>query len=149
MNSESSLMLFSVGEFVFAMEIGSLLEVAEISAGKLSPDETGPFRYRFNFRGEYVPVLDMAERSGMMPTPVTGFLHVLVVEINSNSFAMLIDDILEVAKGKGVAYRFPAMLRSERNRYIKAIYRLNDRISFFVEPGSLLKDEEIAVLRAS
>lgn len=149
MNSESSLMLFSVGEFVFAMEIGSLLEVAEFSAGKLSPDETGPFRYRFNFRGKDIPVLDMAERSGMMPTPIEGFLQLLMVEMDSKPFALLIDKILEVAKEEGVMYRLPAMLHSEHNRYIKAVYRLNYRISFFIDPGSLLKDEEIAVLRAS
>ncbi|MEK7852142.1 MAG: chemotaxis protein CheW [Deltaproteobacteria bacterium] len=149
MNSESSLMLFSVREFVFAMEIGSLLEVAQISSEKLSPDEAGPFRYRFNFRGKDIPVLDLAERSGIIPTPIEGLLQLLVVEMNSNPFALLIDKVLEVAKEEGVVYRFPAMLRSERNEYIKAIYRLNDRISFFIEPGSLLKDEGIAELRTS
>lgn len=149
MNSESSLMLFSVREFVFAMEIGSLLEVAQVSAGKLSPNEAGPFRYRFNFRGKEIPVLDMAERTGIMPTPIEGFLQLLVVEMNSNPFALVIGKILEVAKEEGVVYRFPAMLQSERNRYIKAIFRLNDRISFFIDPGSLLRDEEIAVLRTA
>ena len=149
MNSESSLMLFSVRDFVFAMEIGSLLEVAQINAGSLSSDDGGPFRYRLNFRGKDIPVLDMAECSGIMPTPIEGFLHLLVVEMNSNPFALLIDKILEVAKEGGVVYRLPAMLRSERNRYIKAIYRLHDRISFFIDPGSLLKDEEVAILRAS
>lgn len=149
MNSESSLMLFSVGEFAFAMEIGGLLEVAQVSAGRLSPGEEGPFRYRFNFRGKEIPVLDMAERSGIMTPPIEGFLQLLVVEMNSNPFAVLIDKILEVAKEEGVVYRLPAMLRSEDNRYIKAVYRLNDRISFYIDTASLLKDEEIAVLRAS
>lgn len=149
MNSEPSLMLFSVRDFVFAMEIGTLLEVAQINAGSLSPDAGGPFRYRFNFRGKDIPVLDMAERSGIMPTPIEGLLHLLVVEMNSHPFALLIDKILEVAKEEGVVYRLPAMLRTERNRYIKAIYRLNDRISFFIDPGPLLKDEEVAILRAS
>lgn len=149
MNGESSLMLFTVRGFVFAMEIGSLLEVAQISADKLLVDEEGAFRHRFNFRGKHIPVVDMSERAGIMPAPMEGLLHFLVIEMNSDTFALLIDNILEVAKEEGAVYRFPAMLRSDGNKYIKAIYRRSGMMSFLIDPRSILKDEEIAALRDS
>lgn len=145
---ESSLMLFSVRDFVFALEIGSLLKVAEISAERVSVYEEAPFRYRFNFRGNEIPIVDMSERTGGMPTPLTGFLQLLVVEINSCPFALLIDKVLNVVKGVGTVYRFPEMLRTEQNRYLKAVCRLDNKIYLILEPGPVLKDTEIAALRA-
>ena len=149
MGDESSLMLFSVKGFVFAIEVGDLLEVAEISAERISVCEGGSFSYRFDFRGNDTPVVDMARRVCGMPTPVTGLLQLLVVEIDSRPFALMIDKVLEVVKRAGIVYRFPDMLRTEENRYIKAIYRLNNTICMEIGAGSVLKDNELAELRAS
>lgn len=147
MGDESSLMLFSVREFVFAIEIGNLLEVAQIDAANLCLDE-GPFKYIFDFRGARIPVLDLAELAGMTQTPARSSLQLLVVEAHSRPFALLIDKVLEVAKGKGAVYRFPEMLRTERNRYVRAVYLLNNKISFVFDPALVLRDDEIAAMRA-
>ncbi|MBF8251258.1 MAG: CheW-like protein, partial [Deltaproteobacteria bacterium] len=142
-------MLFSVKGFVFAIEVGDLLEVAEISAERISVCEEGLFSYKFDFRGNAIPVVDMARRVCGIPTPVTGLLQLLVVEIDSHPVALIVDKVLEVVKGAGTVYRFPEMLRTEENSYIKAIYRLNDTLYLVLGPASVLKDDEAVELRAS
>lgn len=149
MSNESSLMLFSVKGFIFAIGVGDLLEVAEVGAERISVCKEGPFSYRFDFRGNDIPVVDMARRICGIPTPVTGLLQLLVVETDSHPFALMIDRVLEVAKGAGIAYRFPEMLRTEGNSYIKAIYRLNNSMCMDIEAASVLSDSELAELRAS
>lgn len=149
MGDESSKMLFSVKGFVFAIEVGDLLEVAEISAERISVCEEGLFSYKFDFRGNAIPVVDMARRVCGMPTPFTGLLQLLVVEIDSHPFALVVDKVLEVVKGAGTVYRFPEMLRNEENSYIKAIYRLNDTLYLVLVPALVLKDDEAGELRAS
>ena len=130
MGDESSRMLFSVKGFVFAIEVGDLLEVAEISAERISVCEEGLFSYKFDFRGTAIPVVDMARRVCGMHMTLTGLLQLLVVEIDSRPFALIVDKVLEVVKGAGIVYRFPEMLSTEENSYIKAIYRLNDTLYF-------------------
>ncbi|MBI4746252.1 MAG: chemotaxis protein CheW [Deltaproteobacteria bacterium] len=149
MSDESKLMLFSVKGFVFAIGVADLLEVAEISAERISVSEEGPFSYKFDFRGIDTPVVDMARRISGMPTPVTGLLQLLVVETGSRPFALMIDKVLEVVKRAGIVYRFPEMLRTEENRYIKAIYRLNNTMCMEIGAASVLNDTELAELRAS
>jgi len=149
MAGESSLMLFSVREFIFALEIGTLLEVAQVPAERVCSEEEGPFRYKLDFRGKRIPVLDLAERIGMQPLPMTGTLQLLVVEVDSRPFALLINRILKVAKGKGIVYRFPSMFRTMHNRYIEAVYRLDNKMSFVLNPNAILPDNEIAALRSA
>lgn len=139
MADESSLMLFSVREFIFALEIGNLLEVAQVPAERVYSEGEGPFRYKLDFRGTRIPVLDLAERSGMQPLPMTGTLQLLVVEADTRPFALLITRILEVAKGKGTVYRFPSMFRTGHNRYIEAVYRHDNNISFVLNPKAILQ----------
>ncbi|MDO8444983.1 MAG: chemotaxis protein CheW [Deltaproteobacteria bacterium] len=149
MADESSLMLFSVREFIYALEIGTLLEVAQVPAERVYSEEEGPFRYKLDFRGTRIPLLDLAERSGMPPFPMTGTLQLLVVEADHRPFALLITRILEVAKGKGTVYRFPSMFRTGHNRYIEAVYRLDNKMSFVLNPKGILRDNEIAAMRSA
>ena len=149
MGDESSQMLFSVKGFVFAIEVGELLEVAEIGAERISVSEGGVFSYKIDFRGNCIPVVDMARRVSGMPTAVTGLLQLLVVEADSHPFALIIDKVLGVAKGAGIVYRFPEMLRTEENHYIKAIYRLKNTMYLVFGAASMLNDSELAELRAS
>ena len=146
MGDESSLMLFSVREFLFAIEIGSLLEVTQIDAVNIHQEE-GPFKYSFDFRGARTPIIDLAEIAGRMPAPMAGSMQLLVVDSQTHPFAFLIDRVSEVAKGKGAVYRFPEMLRTERNRFIRAIYLIDNRMSYVFDPDLLLKEDEIAALR--
>jgi chemotaxis signal transduction protein len=143
MGEESSLLLFSVRGFPFAVEVGSLLEVTVIDASCVSPED-GPFRYGFDFRGEKTPIVDLVE-----PSSMAGSLHLLVVDMYHHPVAFPVDRVTDVVKGEGAVYRFPRMLRTERNRYIKAVYRVGGRISFVIDPGLVLSDDQIAILRAS
>lgn len=148
MGDESAMMLFSIKGFVFAIEVSVLLEVAEISAERISSYQEGTFSYKFNFRGNDIPVVDMARRISGISTPVTGPLQLIVVEASSRPFALMIDKVLEVIKGAGIVYRFPEMLRTEDNRYINAVYMLNNVMYLILGAASVLKDGEIAELRA-
>lgn len=149
MGDGSLRMLFSVNGFVFAIDVSDLLEVAEIDAERILVSEGGAFSYKIDFRGNYIPVVDMARRVCGVPTAVAGLLQLLVVEMDSRPFALIIDKVLEVVKGAGTVYRFPEMLRTEENRYIKAIYRFKNTIYMALGAASLFNDSELSELRAS
>lgn len=145
MDTEASLMLFSVREFVFAIEIGNLLEVTLVAPDKVLPDNEGCFKAVFDYRGIRVPVIQLAADTN--PFPISDSLQLLIVD-GQRPLAILIDRVMEVVTGKGDVYRFPDMLRTEKNRFIKAIHRFKDGMTFVIDPALILNDYEISALRA-
>ncbi len=145
MDTEASLMLFSAREFVFAIEIGNLLEVTLVAPDKVLPDNEGCFKAVLDYRGIRIPVIQLAADTN--PFPMSDSLQLLIVD-GQRPLAILIDRVMEVVSGKGDVYRFPDMLRTEKNRFIKAIHRFNGGMAFVVDPALILNDDEIAASRA-
>lgn len=144
MDTEASLMLFSAGEFVFAIEIGNLLEVTSVEPGKVLSDNEGRFKAILDYRGIRIPVIRLAGDTN--PFPLSDSLQLLVVD-GQRPIAVIIDRVMEVATGKGAVYRLPEMLRTEKNRFIKAVYSFNGGMAFVIDPALILNDDEIAALR--
>lgn len=147
MGDESSRMLFNVSGFVFAVEVFDLMEVAEIAAERISVSEDGLFPYKYDFRGKAIPVVDMTTRVGGNSKPLEGVLELLVIEVDTHPFALIVDKVLGVIKGGGVVYRFPEMLRTEENSYIKSMYKLKGTLYLILQPASVLSEAEAAELR--
>lgn len=145
MDTEASLMLFSAREFVFAIEIGNLLEVALVASDKVLPDNEGCFKAALDYRGIRIPVIQLAADTN--PFPISDSLQLLIVD-GQRPLAILIDRVMEVVSGKGDVYRFPDMLRTEKNRFIKAVHRFKGGMAFVIDPALILNDYEISALRA-
>ena len=145
MDTEASLMLFSVREFVFAVEIGNLLEVTLVAPDKVLPDNEGSFKAVLDYRGIRIPLIQLAEDD--KPLPMSDSLQLLIVD-GQGPLAILIDRVMEVVSEKGDVYRFPDMLRTEKNRFIKAVHRFKAGMTFVIDPALILNDDEVAALRA-
>lgn len=144
MDTEAALMLFSVSEFLFALEIGNLVEVTLINPEDLLQDTDGQFESLLNYRGSRIPVVRLI---GDIKTCKQDQLQVLIA-YRVRPFAILIDKVKEIVSGHGTVYRLPEMLRTSKNRFIKAVFRFNNKIAFEIDPSLLINTNEIAALKA-
>jgi purine-binding chemotaxis protein CheW len=120
---------FTVGRQLFGLPIGQVQDV--FMPGRLTPVPTAPDEFAgvLNLRGRIVTALDMRVRLGMAPRESSEQPMAVGIEIDGESYGLLIDEIGEVLKlNPSERQPVPANLDSGLSRVAGGIHRLDDQL---------------------
>jgi purine-binding chemotaxis protein CheW len=149
----NSFLSFRLGEEVFALHVGKvqkILEMTEITEVPRSPDY---MKGVINLRGNVLPVIDMRVKFGMAPAERTKTTCILVIEAEIEKetvmVGLLVDAVQAVQKIKDEEILPPPSIGSKfRSDFISGMTRFNDRFYMVLNIDLLLSSDDLINLKA-
>jgi purine-binding chemotaxis protein CheW len=145
---------FTLGREIFALDIGTVREVLELTTITRIP-RTPPFmRGVINLRGHAVPVVDMRLKLGMSKGEDTVDTCIIIVEIDFEGeqtvMGALVDSVREVFEMAPEAIEAaPKMGAAVNAEYIRGMGRQNDNFIIILDIGKIFSAEELALVRGA
>ena len=143
---------FTLGREIFALDIGTVREVLELTTITRIP-RTPPFmRGVINLRGHAVPVVDMRLKLGMSKGEDSVDTCIIIVEIDFEGeqtvMGALVDSVREVFEMAPEAIEAaPKMGAAVNAEYIRGMGRQNDNFIIILDIGKIFSAEELALVR--
>ncbi len=143
---------FTLGKEIFALDIGTVREVLELTSITKIP-RTPPFmRGVINLRGHAVPVVDMRLKLGMSKGEDTVDTCIIIVEIEFDGeytiMGALVDSVREVFEmTPDTIEPAPKMGAAINAEYIKGMGRQNEQFIIIIDISKIFSAEELAMAK--
>jgi len=143
---------FTLGKEIFALDIGTVREVLELTSITKIPRTPGFMRGVINLRGHAVPVVDMRLKLGMSKGEDTVDTCIIIVEIEFDGeftvMGALVDSVREVFEmTPDTIEAAPKMGAAINAEYIKGMGRQNDQFIIIIDINKIFSAEELAMAK--
>lgn len=143
---------FKLGEEVFALEIGKVLEVLDLTAVTKVPRTPAFMCGVINVRGSVVPVVDLRLKFGMSRTEKTVNTCIIIMEVRVDSettiLGALADSVQEVIDLESEhiepAPRIGTKLKTE---FITGMGKQNDKFIIILDIDKIFSTEELTLVQ--
>ncbi len=150
MNIDTSQHLtFVLGKEIFAISIGSVREVLELTKITKIPRTPDYMRGVINLRGHAVPVVDMRRKFGMAPAETTVDTCIIIVEVDGGEDRVviggLVDAVREVFEIPAEAMEPPPRMGAAvKVDYIRGMTRQDEEFVIILDIDKVFSAEELA-----
>jgi purine-binding chemotaxis protein CheW len=140
---------FSLSEGEYAIAVLRVREIIEHEAVTRVPSTPAFVRGVINLRGSVVPVVDLARKFGLPPSPVTKRTCIVIVEVESES-GRLVMGVLADAVNQVVEFRPeeieapPAFGTPVRVDFLKGLGKLGEEFVLILDTDRVLSTGELA-----
>lgn len=143
---------FTLGKEIFALDIGTVREVLELTTITKIPRTPQFMRGVINLRGHAVPVVDMRLKLGMSQGEDTVDTCIIIVEIDFDGeqtvMGALVDSVREVFEMPPETIEAaPRMGAAVNAEYIRGMGRQDDNFIIILDIGRIFSAEELALVR--
>jgi purine-binding chemotaxis protein CheW len=143
---------FTLGKEIFALDIGTVREVLELTSITKIPRTPEFMRGVINLRGHAVPVVDMRQKLGMSKSEDTVDTCIIIVEIEFDGeftvMGALVDSVREVFKmTPDTIEPAPKMGAAINAEYIRGMGRQNEQFIIIIDINKIFSAEELAMAR--
>lgn len=142
---EYQLVVFSIGNEEFGVEIGQVREIVRLVQITYLPKAPVFIEGVVNLRGQVLAVIDLAKRIGIESNPRTESTRIIVVEVESNTVGMIVDAVSEVLRlSSDDVDEVPMLVDTEvPEHYIRGVGKLKDRLLVLLDLDKILTPEEV------
>ena len=150
-NGSGQYLTFTLGEEVFALDIGTVREVLEYTAITRIPRMPTFMKGVINLRGHAVPVMDMRLKFGMPETEHTVNTCIIIVEVaregDSVVLGALADSVREVVDmDQTEIENAPSMGAAVDAQFLRGIGKLGDEFVLLLDIDKSFSLDEIAAI---
>jgi purine-binding chemotaxis protein CheW len=148
--STTTIVVFRMGGEEFGTEIGNVVEVLEYREPVRVPKAPEFLEGVIYLREAILPVIDLRKRMEISQAPPTADTRYLVVVIDGERVALLVDAVVEVAHLRGEELAEPpALFRGVAAEYLHGLGKVGERVVIVLKVDRILSSQErIALLRA-
>ena len=148
--STTTIVVFRMGGEEFGTEISNVVEVLEYREPVRVPKAPDFLEGVIYVRDSMMPVIDLRKRMEIETMPPTSDTRFLVVLIDEERVALLVDAVVEVAHLRGEELADPPpFFRGVAGEYLHGLGKLRDRMVIVLRVERILSSQErIALLRA-
>jgi purine-binding chemotaxis protein CheW len=146
----TTIVVFRMGGEEFGTEIGNVVEVLEYREPVRVPKAPDFLEGVIYVRDSIMPVVDLRKRMEITGAPPTADTRFLVVLIDEERVALIVDAVVEVAHLRGTDLAEPPpFFRGVAAEYLHGLGKLRDRMVIVLKVDRILTSQErIALLRA-
>ncbi len=140
---------FNLSDEVFAVDVGRVREILEITSITKVPQTPEFMRGVINLRGSVVPVIDMRLKFGMSETERTVNTCIVVVEVEMDGenivLGALADSVQEVIEMEPAQIEAAPHIGTHLNTdFIKGMGKHNERFVMILDIDKIFSGEELA-----
>ena len=148
--STTTIVVFRMGDEEFGTEISNVVEVIEYREPVRVPKAPDFLEGVIYLREDILPVVDLRKRMEIGTTPPTADTRYLVVIIDEERVALLVDAVVEVAHLRGTDLADPPpFFRGVSAEYLHGLGKVREKVVIVLKVERILSSQErIALLRA-
>ena len=148
--STTTIVVFRMGDEEFGTEISNVVEVLEYREPVRLPKAPEFLEGVIYLRDAILPVVDLRKRMEIATSPATADTRFLVVLIDQERVALLVDAVVEVAHLRGTDLADPPpFFRGVAAEYLHGLGKVRERVVIVLKVERILTSQErIALLRA-
>lgn len=142
---EYQLVVFSIGDEEFAVDIAQVREIVRLIQITYLPKAPAFIEGVVNLRGQVIAIIDLAKRLGISSKPKSEASRIIVVEISENTAGMIVDSVSEVLRlSADQLQEVPSIIDTEvPEHYIRGVGKLKDRLLVLLDLNKVLSPEEV------
>ena len=146
----TTIVIFRMGDEEFGTEIGSVVEVLEYRPPVRMPQAPEFLEGVIYLRDAIIPVFDLRKRMELEARAATPETRYVIVLIDEERVALLVDAVLEVAHVRGDDLSAPPpFFRGVAGEYLHGLAKVRERVVIVLKIERILTSQErIALLRA-
>ncbi|MBV5340204.1 MAG: chemotaxis protein CheW [Deltaproteobacteria bacterium] len=143
---------FNLSDEVFAVDVGRVREILEITNITKVPQTPEFMRGVINLRGSVVPVIDMRLKFGMSETERTVNTCIVVVEVDMDGenivLGALADSVQEVIEMESSQIEAAPHIGTHLNTdFIKGMGKYNERFVMILDIDKIFSGDELAAVQ--
>ncbi|MDD2309856.1 MAG: chemotaxis protein CheW [Desulfuromonadaceae bacterium] len=143
---------FNLSDEVFAVDVGRVREILEITSITKVPQTPEFMRGVINLRGSVVPVIDMRLKFGMSETERTVNTCIVVVEVDMDGenivLGALADSVQEVIEMESSQVEAAPHIGTHLNTdFIKGMGKYNERFVMILDIDKIFSGDELAAVQ--
>jgi len=147
-HSEEQIVVFSLHDQVYGVNIASVLEIIRTESVTKVPGTPVFIEGIINLRGKVVPVMDLAVRFGMPPSHISDTTRVIIVEAGGVTMGMIVNSVSEVLRIPASNLEaIPALISGSSIEALRGVALVDKQMVVLLDLGKLLYDEEKNRLR--
>lgn len=142
---EYQLVVFSIGNEEFGVDIAQVREIVRLIAITYLPKAPSFIEGVVNLRGQVVAVIDLAKRLNIPSSPRGESTRIVVVEFDGLTMGMIVDAVSEVLRlSSENVEEVPSVIQTEvQEHFISGVGKLKDRLLVLLNLKQVLTAEEI------
>lgn len=141
-NAHEKVVVFQVGEDLFAAGVQSVERVLRLQPARPVPDVPAWVDGVFEYRDRMVPVINLRRRFELPEADAKPETRTLVMNANGGWIAITVDAVLEVSAGTGEVSAPPAFFRGLAGEYLQGLMRRGEQVVLVLDVDRLLSATE-------
>ncbi|OGX24403.1 MAG: chemotaxis protein CheW [Omnitrophica WOR_2 bacterium RIFCSPHIGHO2_02_FULL_45_21] len=142
---EYQLVVFTIGDEEFGVEISQVREIVRLIAITYLPKAPVFIEGVVNLRGQVVAVIDLAKRLNIPSKPRGNNTRIIIVEVAGMTMGMVVDSVSEVLRLSSENIEgVPSVIETEvEEHFISGVGKLQDRLLVLLDLEKILTLDEI------
>ncbi|MFP4698311.1 MAG: chemotaxis protein CheW [Eubacteriales bacterium] len=134
---------FDIGNEQYGINIKYVIEIIGIQDITEMPEQPIYVKGIINLRGKIIPVIDVRLRFKKEFRPYNDRTCIIVVDIVGMSIGLIVDSVEEVVDiQEQDIVNPPKMNENEKNKYLKGIGKIGDKVKLLLDCEKLLNDKD-------
>lgn len=147
-SDEIQIVVFSVGDEEFGVNINEIREIIRIPNITKVPDVESYVEGVINLRGGIVVILDLCKKLNLTAKEADKNSRILVVDTGQNQFGMIVDSATEVLRltKDQIQTDFSKVAKTNNKEYLQGVGVLGDRLLLLLDLAKMVTPEQIKEL---
>ncbi|PKM83686.1 MAG: chemotaxis protein CheW [Firmicutes bacterium HGW-Firmicutes-13] len=145
-NKINQIVVFSLGELEFGVEITEIKEIIKMTRIVKLPEEIEYIEGIINLRGSVTPIINLRKRFNI-PDSYSDQDRIIISENDGKQIGFIVDSVTEVLKIDNDSIHAPQGKLSEVEKYLVGIGKVNNRILLIINLYSLLTNTRVIDLQ--
>lgn len=144
-SKEYQLVVFSIGNEEFGVDIAQVREIVRLISITYLPKAPAFIEGVVNLRGQVVAVIDLAKRLSITGAARGESTRIIVVEFDGLTMGMIVDSVSEVLRLSSESVEdVPSVIETEvQEHFISGVGKLKDRLLVLLNLKQVLTSEEV------
>lgn len=140
---EEQIVVFTLHDQVYGMDIGSVLEIIRMETVTRVPGTPDFIEGIINLRGKVIPVMDLCSRFNMPPSKISDSTRVIIAEAGGVTVGMIVDSVSEVLRIPASSIEPPpALIAGSSTEALRGIALVDDKMIILLDLDKVLGEEE-------
>jgi purine-binding chemotaxis protein CheW len=142
---ELLLVVFTIGNEEFGVDIGRVLEIIKMTEITIVPDVPEYVNGIINLRGKIVTVIDLKKKLRMGERKETADTRIMIVDVHENTLGMIVDSVKEVLRlNKKLVNPTPKDLATKiHDDFIQGVGNFDKRLIILLNLEGVLLREDV------
>ncbi len=132
-------LVFSVGERFFAVDLGEVIQIINYAAPALPPQKRPYVDGIIEFRGDFLPLINVRRRLGFGGTATASKPVVVILRCGEEKIGLVVDEVARVlAQNLEAVTEPPPKLQGISAEFLQGVFNLNGRPLLWINSESLI-----------